>query len=112
MSKRFDEPGVSSSVPRRRGVGWGNHAGRGCRKEPAAQPTCWLMKTRQRRCEMRLKAIAAVATASVGALALAACTGGGSSGGASSSSTAGAGPVTLSYWAWGTAQDGMVEAWN
>jgi len=61
---------------------------------------------------MRSKAIAAVGVAAVGALALAACTGGGSSGGASSGGATAAGPVTLNYWAWGTAQDGMVAAWN
>jgi len=61
---------------------------------------------------MRSKAIAAVGVAAVGALALAACTGGGSSGGASSGGATAAGPITLNYWAWGTAQDGMVAAWN
>src|SRR6478735_3446691 len=58
---------------------------------------------------MRSRVItAAGALVAVGAL-LVGCSGGDSSG--SDDSTAG-GPVTLDYWAWGTAQDPMVDAWN
>ena len=55
---------------------------------------------------MRHKIHAALAAATLG-LALTACSSGGDSNSAASD-----GPVTLDYWAWGTAQDGMVEAWN
>lgn len=49
----------------------------------------------------------------VAALALAGCSSGSSStttGGDSQSGSSG--PITLQYWAWGTAQDKLVDAWN
>ncbi|WP_432565216.1 ABC transporter substrate-binding protein [Kineococcus sp. SYSU DK003] len=55
---------------------------------------------------MRRRLPAILAAATLG-LALTACSSGEESG-----TAAGDGPVTLTYWAWGTAQDGMVEAWN
>jgi len=58
---------------------------------------------------MRSRVFAATsALVAVGAL-LVGCSGGGTSG---SDDDASGGPVTLEYWAWGTAQDPMVEAWN
>ncbi|MGH3588880.1 MAG: ABC transporter substrate-binding protein, partial [Pseudonocardia sp.] len=53
------------------------------------------------------KTVPVVATASVVALVLAAC-----SSGADAGSEGDDGPVTLDYWAWGTAQQPMVDAWN
>ncbi|HEY5515472.1 MAG TPA: extracellular solute-binding protein, partial [Pengzhenrongella sp.] len=61
---------------------------------------------------MRSKVFAAVAGAAVGALALAACSGGGSTADGSAGADAASGPITLNYWAWGTAQEPMVAAWN
>ena len=61
---------------------------------------------------MRSKMMAAVAVAAVGALALAACSGGGSTAGGSAGAGTSAAPITLTYWAWGTAQEPMVAAWN
>ncbi|NAZ75744.1 extracellular solute-binding protein [Kineococcus sp. T13] len=58
---------------------------------------------------MRRRTLATAAAAGL-VLALGACSsGGGDSAGADGG---GDGPITLEYWAWGTAQDGMVEAWN
>lgn len=56
------------------------------------------------------RAIAVPALLTVGAMALAAC--GGDSDDAASGGVPEDGPVTLDYWAWGTAQEPLVEAWN
>ena len=56
---------------------------------------------------MRRRTFAAATAAAGLALTLNAC-----SKGESSSSGDDGGPVTLNYWGWGTAQDGLVEAWN
>ncbi|NAZ85320.1 ABC transporter substrate-binding protein [Kineococcus indalonis] len=56
---------------------------------------------------MQVRALATVTAAAL-ALSLGACSSDGSGDGASAAD----GPITLEYWAWGTAQDGMVEAWN
>jgi multiple sugar transport system substrate-binding protein len=59
---------------------------------------------------MMRQSIPIVALLSTVALSLAACsTGSGSEGGGD---TAADGPITLDYWAWGTAQQPMVDAWN
>ncbi|UFU07665.1 ABC transporter substrate-binding protein [Ruania halotolerans] len=55
------------------------------------------------------KKFLAVAAASVAGIALAACSSGDSGGAAETSAD---GPVTIDYWAWGTAQQPMVDAWN
>ncbi|WP_432495454.1 ABC transporter substrate-binding protein [Kineococcus auxinigenes] len=55
---------------------------------------------------MKRRTIASLAAGAL-ALSLTACSSGEPGGG-----TAADGPITLEYWAWGTAQDGMVEAWN
>ena len=57
---------------------------------------------------MRRRTFAAATAAAGLALTLGACSAGGGDGGSGD----GDGPVTLEYWAWGTAQDGMVDAWN
>lgn len=56
------------------------------------------------------KTATAVATASALALVLAACSSGGDGDGGAEAE--GDGPITLDYWAWGTAQQPMVDAWN
>ncbi|WP_246464947.1 ABC transporter substrate-binding protein [Ruania alkalisoli] len=53
----------------------------------------------------------AVAALSAAALTLAACSSDGAEGSDGDQSTPD-GPITLDYWAWGTAQQPMVEAWN
>ncbi|CAM3707895.1 ABC transporter substrate-binding protein [Isoptericola cucumis] len=55
------------------------------------------------------KPVQVAATASALALVLAACSGGD---GQDEDAGAADGPVTLDYWAWGTAQKPMVDAWN
>jgi len=50
-----------------------------------------------------------IATLSAVALTLTACSSGSGSGGAEPDD---GGPITLDYWAWGTAQQPMVDAWN
>jgi multiple sugar transport system substrate-binding protein len=52
---------------------------------------------------------ASVASAAAVVLALAACSSGGDDPVAGDT---GDGPITLDYWAWGTAQQPMVDAWN
>ncbi|WP_432572721.1 extracellular solute-binding protein [Kineococcus sp. SYSU DK005] len=56
---------------------------------------------------MHVRTLAGAAAAAL-ALSLGAC----SSDAADDGAAAADGPITLEYWAWGTAQDGMVEAWN
>lgn len=52
----------------------------------------------------------AAAVASVALLGVSACSGGGT--GAEEGTAGSDGPITLSYWAWGTAQQPLVDAWN
>ncbi|WP_235866378.1 ABC transporter substrate-binding protein [Serinibacter arcticus] len=64
---------------------------------------------------MQRKTRVTTAAAVAGMLVLAACSGGsdGSGGGSSDDATTGAdGTVTLDYWAWGTTQKPLVDAWN
>ncbi|WP_129338463.1 ABC transporter substrate-binding protein [Cellulomonas endophytica] len=56
---------------------------------------------------MRTTKLVAVATAALTCVALAAC-----SSGSGDEAADGDGPITLDYWAWGTSQPGLVEAWN
>src|SRR3954451_3375980 len=58
---------------------------------------------------MRSRVFAATSALVAAGALLAGCSGGSSSG---SDDEAADGPVTLEYWAWGTAQDPMVDAWN
>lgn len=58
---------------------------------------------------MMRRTVSVMATLSAVAVALAACSSGSGSGGAEPADD---GPVTLDYWAWGTAQQPMVDAWN
>ncbi|GHS87988.1 sugar ABC transporter substrate-binding protein [Actinomycetota bacterium] len=57
---------------------------------------------------MRTKLIATVGLLGLAGAALAGCSGDDSPG---TEETAD-GPITLDYWAWGTSQDGLVDAWN
>ncbi len=59
---------------------------------------------------MERKPLATGAIVIAAALALAACSGGGDSSGGSSGGADG--PITLEYWAWGTSQQPLVDAWN
>ncbi|GMA32888.1 ABC transporter substrate-binding protein [Litorihabitans aurantiacus] len=61
---------------------------------------------------MRRTGLITTATALVAALALAACSGDGGSGGGGGDDGSADGPVTLEYWAWGTTQKPLVDAWN
>ena len=54
----------------------------------------------------RSKLVAITASVAVAALALTGCTGG------SGSDDTADGPITLEYWAWGTTQKPLVDAWN
>lgn len=58
---------------------------------------------------MMRRTVSVMATLSAVALALTACSSGSGSGGADPGD---GGPITLDYWAWGTAQQPMVDAWN
>ncbi len=57
---------------------------------------------------MRTKLIATVGLLGLAGAALAGCSGDDSPGAEKTAD----GPITLDYWAWGTSQDGLVDAWN
>ncbi|WP_456847601.1 ABC transporter substrate-binding protein [Cellulomonas sp. P5_C6] len=59
---------------------------------------------------MRSRLLTAVGVVAATSLALVGCSSG--AGDDAGSGESAAGPVTLQYWAWGTAQDPLVDAWN